>query len=283
MKNDPKILANAHCALNVWLINDWQNPNWWYNQIGIPFLLTSQLVMLGDNATSSEIKKITEISFRAAWWIPSPYHIGANLVSMLQIELYRSLSTRNVTGLEEAFTRLWQDITYGNTSAAGVQLDWSYHFHAYELLSGTYGLVWANNILLFLQCSLNTRYLPNEETLLFFGNFLVKGDAWLIMTNQWDWQVRGRGISEPNQLASHGFTTDWIRTLAQLISSSKDIQVELINFADRLDNKPHVPQLLGNKHFFASDFLVHRRANWTASIKMQSMRTEPTECLLGQN
>ena len=49
VKNDPQLLAKVHCALNVWLVNDWQNPNWWYNQIGIPLLLTGQLVMLDDN------------------------------------------------------------------------------------------------------------------------------------------------------------------------------------------------------------------------------------------
>jgi chondroitin AC lyase len=282
IKNDPQILAKAHCALNVWLVNDWKNPNWWFQEIGIPLELTGQLLMLGDNATSFEIEKIKEISFRSAWWIPSPYHVGANLVWMVQIEIYRSLATKNITGLEEGFSRMWEDVTFGNTTAAGVQLDWSYHFHAYELLSGSYGLVWANNVLLFLQCSLNTRYQPNEETLLFFANFLVKGDAWMIMTQEWDWQIRGRGISTPNELASHGFTTDWIRSLAQLIKS-KEIQVELNNFADRLDNKSHVPLLLGNKHFFGSDYLVHRRPNWIATVKTQSMRTLPTECLLGQN
>jgi chondroitin AC lyase len=282
VKNDSKLLSNAHCALNVWLINDWKNPNWWFNEIGIPLEVTSQLLMLGDNVTSFEIEKIKEISFRAAWWIPSPFHVGANLVWQIQIEIYRSLATKNLTGIEQGFSRMWQDVTFANTTVAGVQNDWAYHFHAYQILSGSYGLLWANDILLFLQCSLNTPYQPKYETLLFFADFLIKGDTWQIMGNEWDWHVRGRGISSPNQLASHGFTTSWIRSLAQLIQL-KETKVELINFADRLDNVPHTPQPIGNKHFFMSDYLVHRRANWTASIKIQSMRTIPAECILGQN
>ena len=201
---------------------------------------------------------------------------------MLQIEIYRSLATKNITGLEEGFSRMWEDVNFSNASAAGVQPDWGYHFHAYELLSGSYGLMWANDVLVFLECAFNTRYLPNEETLLFFANFLVKGDAWMIMTDEWDWHVRGRGISTPNQLASHGFSTDSIRSLSQMIKS-QELQTDLNNFADRLDNKAHIVPLVGNKHFFASDYQVHRRPNWIASIKTQSMRTLPTECLLGQN
>jgi chondroitin AC lyase len=187
-----------------------------------------------------------------------------------------------MTGIEEGFSRMWQDINISSTEAYGVQRDWSYHFHLYQLMSGSYGVLWVNNILLFLECSQNTHYQPDDETLLFFANFLTKGDAWMIITNEWDWLVQGRGISVPNTLAGHGLTTDWIRTLSQLIKP-QDIKDKLIEFADRLDNKPNSPLLIGNTHFFVSDYQVHRRPNWIGTIKMQSMRTEPVECILGQN
>ncbi len=61
--NDTRMRSAVHCALNLWLIHDWQNPNWWFNQINIPLQATSQLLMLADNVTSSEIEKIKEISF----------------------------------------------------------------------------------------------------------------------------------------------------------------------------------------------------------------------------
>ncbi len=282
VKNDPKILANAHCALNVWLDNDWENPNWWFNEIGIPLLVTSQLLMLGDNVTSFEVQKITEISYRAAWWVPSPFRTGANVVWEVQIEIYRSLATKNRTGIDEGFSRIWQDVTFSNITAGGVQPDWAYHAHAYVLSSGTYGLVWANNILLFLECSQNTSYQPNDETLLFLANFLIQGDAWMIMTNKWDWHVLGRSISWPDALGPPGFLTDSIRTLAQLVKP-QDIKVELNNFADRLDNKPYAPPFIGHKHFHMSDYQVHRRANWIASIKLLSGKTFPTECILNEN
>ena len=282
IKNDPSMLTNVHCALNVWLVNDWRNPNWWFNEIGIPLQLTSELLMLGDNATSFEVQKITEISYRAAWWIPSGTHVGANVVWEVQCEIYRSLATKNMTGIEEGFSRVWQDINISSTEAYGVQRDWSYHFHLYQLMSGSYGGVWVNNILLFLECSQNTHYQPDDETLLFFANFLTKGDAWMTITDEWDWLTQGRSISVPNTLAGDGLKTDWIRTLSQLIKL-QDVKDKLIEFADRLDNKPNTPLLIGNTHFFISDYQVHRRPNWIATIKMQSMRTEPDECILGQN
>lgn len=136
--NDSQLRTAVHCALNVWLVNDWQAPNWWFNEINIPFNVASQLLMLGDNATSSETEKIKEISFRAAWWYHKPRDVGANVVWMVQVEIYRSLATNNLTGLEQGFGRMWQDVVVQTTDNVGVQSDWSYHFHGTQLLLGAY-------------------------------------------------------------------------------------------------------------------------------------------------
>jgi hypothetical protein len=40
IKNDPKIMSQVHCALRVWLVNDWKNSNWRFNEIGIPLQAT---------------------------------------------------------------------------------------------------------------------------------------------------------------------------------------------------------------------------------------------------
>ena len=49
--------------------------------------------------------------------------------------------------------------------------------------------------------------------------------------------------------------------------------VALTNYADRLEHRHEAAPLLGNRHFYTSDFQIHRRANWTAAVKMHSIRT----------
>ena len=282
VKNDPEIMAQVHCALKVWFDHDWQNADWWYNQINIPLQATSQLLMLGNNGTSLEIEKISEISYRAAWWLRRPNDIDANLVWMIQVEIYRSLATSNITGIEQGFSRMWQDVVISNTTLQGIQFDWSYHFHGLRLLTGAYGVVWIQNILLFLQCSQNTKYQPDDQVLSLSVDYLIKGNTWMIMSNEWDWHVVGRAIGTPGNGFGNGFTTSWIRSVADLVKSN-ETRIELMNFADRLDNKPNVPALVGNRHFFVSDYQSHRRPNWIFTIKLQSVRTQPVECINGQN
>ena len=281
VRNDTKIRVAAHCALNVWLTNDWLNPNWWFNQINTPLQATGQLLMLENDATSFEIEKIKEISFRANWWV-HPDDTGANLVWMIQAQLYRSLATNNITGTEEGFTRMWRDIAVLPLGGQGIQNDWSYHFHGQQLLSGAYGSAWADDIFSFILCSNGTQYEPDQEKVAILANFLTKGDAWMIIGKEWDWQVKGRELSRAVNIVSVDFNVEAIRILAKL-EKSNETSGDLLNFADRLAGQPNATLLTGNKHFYTSDFQVHRRANWASAIKMQSVRTQPDECINGEN
>jgi chondroitin AC lyase len=282
VQNDTRLQSAIHCALNVWLVHDWLNPNWWFNEINIPLLATGQLLMLGDHATTMEIDKIKEISFRAAWWLHRSTDVGANLVNMLEAQLYRSLATDNQTGIEEGFARMWQDMAVVSVGEEGIQNDGSYHFHGQQLLSGSYGVVWAQSIFPFLICSNGTRYQTSQKQLLVLGEFLTTGDAWMIIRSEWDWNVIGRSISRPKNECVVGIQPHWLRFLAQIIDAP-ETQIELLNLADRLENQPNASLLLGNKHFYTSDYQAHRRLNWTSTIKMQSIRTQASECTNGEN
>ncbi|CAF1318718.1 unnamed protein product [Adineta ricciae] len=52
----------------------------------------------------------------------------------------------------------------------------------------------------------------------------------------------------------------------------------LNNLADRLQGQSNASLLIGNKHFYTTNYQVHRRAHWTSTIRMM-----PVECFNGQN
>jgi chondroitin AC lyase len=201
LQNNSRLATNVHCALNVWLVRDWQNPNWWFNEIGIPLLITGELLMLGNNATNFEIEKITNISLRADWWVHDP-GTGANLVWMLQVQLYRSLATNNGTGFQEALTRMWRDVVVLPIGGQGIQSDWSYHFHGLQLYPAGYGQDWAVAIMIFMASTRGTQYETDQEKSVIFANFLTQGDAWMINDDIWDWQVGGRTFDRPGTVFS---------------------------------------------------------------------------------
>ena len=282
VQNDPRIRTAAHCAINIWLVHDWQAPNWYDNEIGVPIALSGHLLMLGNNVTSFELQKIVEISYRAAWWLHRVTDVGANLIQMIQAELYRSLATNNITGVNEGFARIWQDITVEPEKKPGIQHDWAYHFHGSQLLSGAYGFVWAQTLFSFFNCSLGTKYVMNQQQLMTLADFITKGDAWMIIGNLWDWSTIGRSVGTVDREYAFMFNSKYLRIMADLISSN-ETKLELMNLADRIDDLPNALPLIGNRHFYVSDYQAHRRANWTSTIKLQSVRTQPIECILDQD
>ena len=164
----------------------------------------------------------------------------------------------------------------------GVVNDWSYHFHGSLLLSGSYGTVWAANLVVFLVCGYNTQYALESNKTLFLAQAITKGYAWMIIGKQYDWLVVGREIDRVEPGYTAFFDVYSLRFLANIISLEY-IKNDLNNLADRLEKKPNATLLIGNKHFYTTDYQVHRRPKWTSTIRMQSPRMDPVECFNGQN
>ncbi len=59
--------------------------------------------------------------------------------------------------------------------------------------------------------------------------------------------------------------------------------ITLHDYAGRLEHHHETAPLVGNRHFYTSDFQVHRRMNWTAALKLHSTRTIATECDNNEN
>jgi chondroitin AC lyase len=60
--------------------------------------------------------------------------------------------------------------------------------------------------------------------------------------------------------------------MALLAAEPSPRQKELQGFAARLQGKPDAPEFTGNKQFWCSDFMTHRRAGYYTSVRMLSTR-----------
>ncbi|CAF1424625.1 unnamed protein product [Rotaria sp. Silwood1] len=282
-ENDTVLLWAVHCALRVWIEQDWQNPNWWWNYIQDPLIATGIMLMLGvERMSSEEINAIITMSYRANWWIKD-WGGGANLVWELQVQLYRGLATSNYSAVAQGFEVMWNTVQIQNLSTWGVQTDWSYHFHGPQILTGAYGDAWATNILHFHLATRGTQYALSQDRIDIFGRFLTEGDAWFTMGSVWTWGILGRVIDRGVHVwYTHLFPSDQLRALAMDVSSAYTA-LALLDYADRLEHRHEARPLVGNRHFYTSDFQVHRRGNWTAALKMHSFRTIATECDNNEN
>ena len=274
--NDSTLSVHVHCGLQVWCKRGFTNPNWWWNVIGIPLNAASMLLLLSvDRLSPAEVTALSRLTFNADWWVDD-WGGGANLVWEIQIQVYRGVTTRNLTALEQGYTRMWQDVVVQPLNLEGVMRDWSYHFHGAQLLNGAYGAVWTADILSFALTAQGTAYALNASQAVIVAQFIAEGNAWMTVGSTWDFPAIGRSVDRPGAGGpSLGFSAAALRQFSALAPTFASA---LTDFADRIEGKSGAAALIGHRHFYTSDYAVARREGWVVGLKLHSVRTVPTEC-----
>jgi chondroitin AC lyase len=203
---------------------------------------------------------------------------GANTADMATITLQLGLVTGSSATVSSALTRLYGGLAVVAQPAEGIQADSSFHQHGAEELTGSYGAVFTNRMLQVYQLTANTSLTMPPDKLATFASLLLDGQQW-VTTASGDWAlaVIGRSISSPGRHRV-GFSAAALRSLPV----RRD---EMGAFASVLEesgaNRAGSAGVIGNRHYWDSDTMVHRRAGFVLVVRMRSKRTVAARCING--
>jgi chondroitin AC lyase len=282
---DEKRLDAIRRALDFWLDRDFHNPNWWHDQIGTPQLLSTTGVFLHDELSPRQREKIGQILRRSTWekWV------GQNLVWGVTNQVKRALVEDDAEAMTQAYQRLYQELRIA--TAEGIQRDYSFHQHGAQLYNGGYGLNFATDVTRYAALAWGTRWqIPRDRMDLLLA-YLLDGQQWMMRGGRIDYSTVGREITRKGKTAvPRAWTNGPVSPIgaayglpqAIALLGGQDVprREELAAFASRLNGRPaHDRALVGNRHFWRSDYHVHHRPGWFASIKMFSARTINAELI----
>lgn len=273
LKDDPKLKAAALNAFAYWLKHDFRAPNWWWNEIGIPMTTYPIHLLLEDDLAPQQRTKSLELLARAV-----PGMTGQNLVWKCDITLARATIIGDAALAKTAIDAIANEIRI--TTKEGVQPDYSFHQHGAQLYNGGYGKGFSTDTARVAYLVHGTPFAFPEKKVEIVRNYLLEGQQWTIRGARFDYSVIGREISRPGHNAKSQIAA--CEHLATLGDSKKDA---LQAFAARLkgDGAPGEAAPEGNRLFYCSDFMVHRRAGWYASVRTASNRLVGTELVNGEN
>ncbi len=167
------------------------------------------------------------------------------------------------------------------TPREGIQADFSFHQHGAQLYTGAYGLGFLMDSVRMAGLLDGTPWSYEPQRLEILAAFALDGVRPLVRGRWLDWGARGREFTRVQQRVSRPQAAlPALRTLADLPNSRRD---ELAAFALYIEQGAKSPPLLGNRHFWRSDFMVHQTAKGYWSVKMMSARTVGTESGNGEN
>ena len=270
-----EISAAIHRAFGFWMRGDPKCPNWWYNEIGVPRLLSPVGLLLGDELRSDER------NYLLGTLMPRSKigMTGQNRVWLAGNTLMFAALNNDGALVASAAKVIFSEICIA-TPKEGIQADFSFHQHGPQQQFGNYGLAFAVDMVKWGTILRGTPWALSPEQLAIIRHYLLDGEAWTVYHGTMDIGACGRQL-ESEAPAKKGLAL--MRVMAQMAYVDPAHAGEYQAFIERNLNPELTPPLDGNRFFWRSDYLIHRRAGFFAALKMSSNRVIGAETCNNEN
>ncbi|HEX8173370.1 MAG TPA: polysaccharide lyase family 8 super-sandwich domain-containing protein [Thermoanaerobaculia bacterium] len=270
--------------------------NWWFWTIGIPIDLgPTLLLMRGEVNQQTYDDLVAAMQLRigsspTAKGLVGPTPTGENLVWSSFTHLCLAL-LKNDAAMLGAVRDAMSSVTRP-TVGEGIKSDRSFHQHGAQLYTGGYGGSFGNDVARYALITRGTQYAPAADALSSFADYVADGIAWSLYGNYFDVSVISREVARPTTTGYNGVAAllqasqfQSARTVEIRAAAAKALETwhgtmptELAGLAAIIESaRTTAAWPSGHRHYFASDYTVHRRPDWYASIKMFSTRTKSGE------
>ena len=260
----PNLTDAIHKALTHWLKNDYTNPNWWWNDIGVPRTLSLILLLFDKELTDQQRALGTQILSRAQL-----EKTGQNLVWLADITAKRGLLNRDANLVKQAYARISEEIHISFDE--GIQPDASFYQHGPCLYNHGYGAGFAYDCTSIAARLVGTQFAFPQDKIDKIAFYVLDGSRWMLRGTTPDYGAKGREITRKNP--SVRYLLGVCENLLKLNTGRDD---ELKTFIEQLQNKQG-SAVTGNKHFYRGDIMTHHRKGYYTSARFFSTRTVSTD------
>ncbi|HEU5124464.1 MAG TPA: glycoside hydrolase family 88 protein, partial [Verrucomicrobiae bacterium] len=248
-------------ALDFWLAKRFQNPNWWWNQIGVPGYMADILALLNEKLTGERRTAALEILAQSG----NPRSgSGANTIWIADLALQRGALMSDAKLIAECSRILAGEIKI--TTEDGIQPDYSFHQHYARLQQFSYGRPYLSTAARIAWQLQGTWSVPDDKVEI-LADLALRGDQWMCRGIYTVPSTIDRSVSRPGTLAWSDIRT----TLKQLVELLPGRANELKQFIARQNGNGE--PLTGARNFPRSDFATFHRPEFSFFLKTVSDRT----------
>ena len=272
--HSPDVGKAVHKALGWWFAHKPVCLNWWYNQTGVPKTLGTACLLFEAELTPAEREGAIEVLKNARFGMT-----GQNKVWLAGNVLMRALLQNDFSLAKQARDSIVSEIVTGRPE--GIQPDWSFHQHGPQQQFGNYGLSFLSSMSFYSGIFAGTSLELADNQLEIVRRLTDEGYRWILWKGTLDISALGRQFFQMSQIHKALGVAFAAVELGGGESSSCNATAKALceeNYGDAPVNT-----LIGNKHFYCSNYTIHRRPTWMLSVKMASRQIIGTETLNGDN
>jgi chondroitin AC lyase len=267
---DPELKKAIHSAFDFWIEHDFRCENWWWNDMGTPLSIINLMLIMDTDLTENQRREGLRIAGRAHMQSAGA-RPGGDLIRVATIWGKRGVFMRDPAVLEEVVQIIAAEMK--TTTGRGLKPDLSHH-HRYDNVISTlsYGMYLPSQLSTWALFIDGTRFsLPKPATKLLVDFFLDGVCRSMAYGRYPDPGAKNRGISRRGALhpAGPGMAEDLYR-----ISHYRRDELKAIADIRRGQIEPN---LRYTSFFWHSEYFIHQRPDWFASVRMHSARNHNME------
>lgn len=191
-----------------WLCHEYVNPNWWFNEIGVPRDLSNIALFIWDRITIKQRNMLLEwIHHGSLKYNPNTQsYTGTNTFWAGDITMKSAALVEDREEMDLMFYYVGNEIQLDQED--GFQSDGSYFQHGKQLYSGGYGRQGALILAKIASAFNDTDFRLKEDKLSIIVNFVLDGLKYMTHKGNFTWQCMGRTYVRKKGSNYHPGVTD---------------------------------------------------------------------------
>jgi chondroitin AC lyase len=264
-END-KLLNGIEKAISYWYRVNPTCQNWFKNDIAKQMYQCVIAILLQDTMNEALLQKmINDLT-------ESPSMTGANRTLLSIAVFYRGVLEKDPERIASGVKGVIQQVQISQKE--GIQSDYSFHQHGPMLYNGNYGNHFLRETTWLAAIVEGTQFDFTKDEISILRDYYLQGTRWMVRNRLFDYNARGRDVGRPS-----GFDPKAEMLIPQLnyfmVADKEHIEEYQRSKNNIIQYEPQ--DVLGNKHFWRSDYTVHHRREHFTSLKMCSERTAGIE------
>jgi len=273
---DSAVLNQIISGLNYWYQVAPKSDNWWYGGIGKQLSLGPICILLRDELPSEMVDQIVVDLHVSS---PGFGATGLNLVDHSKKFIWAGAITGTESDVLLGRNAVASSIVCAGGQLEGIKPDGSFWQHGSMLATLSYGMGWFESVGHYAAMFKDLPYEFSLQQIDILSAYSLGGMQWATRGGYGDHAAQGRSITRPH-------STDISQVL---VAGCESMMIADPGRAALYQNfKSNVEGTLGgnangNRHYWLSDFNVHRRSGYMAGLKIASLRTKIPESVNGEN
>jgi len=275
--NHPDVPAKFMLAMRHFINANYVSSNWHDNEIRSPNNVVSALLLMKGAIPNDSLMTYAATVVDQT---DNPDHRGANRSWVSTTMIRKGLVMNSYKTVKKGYESMVNGLNIASMSdAEGIRIDSSFHQHRTQIQTGGYGIIFVDDEAKYLNIaagtSFNSIYTTTHKNNL--RGTMLGGLRNLSYRNTLDFGIIGRSVSGANSLVN------------KISAGLLDTQAvnDPLNNASYQSWKAHLAgaafPFSRAKHFWLSNIVVSRGANFYMSAKIASSRNTGTEAIKGSN